>query len=393
MASVHRHRNSPYWYGSYPIAPGKWVLRSTKLKDRKKAEALVQSYHDTARGTLTMLQAQKQISEIYANLNTGEKLPSSTIGGYLDKFLDRKKAEVSPSTLEAYESTFRFFKQFLGPRAGLDIKLLTRDDVVKFRQDRIDKTSPSTARQTIKKLNVALHEAKMEGMILSHLGEGLTRIKFDPKAVKTRDFTPEELRKIDQVIDDPEWKGMFVFGLYTGQRIKDVAKAEWANVNFKEGFIRLFISKKKVEQRKFLAPPLKAHLELMKKTAKTPYLFPRAFKMVEKTDRSNVLSNQFKVFLARAGIVDKDSTSHKKKAHGRSARRNRSGVGFHSLRHGATSVLKQAGVPHAVAQEIVGHDSKQVSQHYTHIGDDAIRDALKNLPDLLSAKPKKRAKK
>jgi hypothetical protein len=42
--------------------------------------------------------------------------------------------------------------------------------------------------------------------------------------------------------------------------------------------------------------------------------------------------------------------------------------------------------------EIVGHDSKQVSQHYTHIGDDAIRDALKNFPDLLG-KPTKKAKK
>jgi len=340
-----------------------------------------------------MIQAQKQISEIYANMNTGEKLPSSSIGGYLDKFLEQKKAEVSSSTLEAYEATFRFFKQFLGPRAGLDIKLLTRDDVVKFRQDRMNKTSPATARQSIKKLNVAIHEAQMEGLILSHVGDGLTRIKYDPKAVKTRAFTTEELRKIDQVIDDPEWKGMLAFGLYTGQRIKDVAKAEWANVNFKEGFIRLFISKKKVEQKKFLAPPLQAHLELMKKKATTPYLFPRAFGMVKKKDRSAVLSNQFKVFLAKAGIAEKESISHKKKAQGRSAKRNRSGVGFHSLRHGATSLLKEIGVPHAVAQEIVGHDSKQVSQHYTHIGDDAHRDALKNFPDLLLVKPKKKAKK
>jgi integrase len=148
-----------------------------------------------------------------------------------------------------------------------------------------------------------------------------------------------------------------------------------------------------VEQKKFLAPPLKAHLELMKRTATTPYLFPKAYEMVKKKDRSAVLSNQFAVFLVKAGILDKTHTSHKKKAQGRSAKRNRSGVGFHSLRHGATSLLKQIGVGHAVAQEIVGHDSKQVSQHYTHIGDDAIRDALKNFPDLLSVKPKKKAKK
>jgi site-specific recombinase XerD len=37
-----------------------------------------------------------------------------------------------------------------------------------------------------------------------------------------------------------------------------------------------------------------------------------------------------------------------------------------------------------VAQEIVGHDSKQISQHYTHIGDEAIRASLDKIPNLLA---------
>ena len=392
MASVHKRPNSPFWWGRYPVGNGKWVFRSTKLKERKKALELVQKYHDTARMNVTMLQAQHQIQEIYSNLNLGEKLPSDSIGGFLDKWVQRKKAEVSPSTLDAYLTTFDQFKRFLGPRAGLDIKLLTRQDVANFRQDRMDKVSPSTARQGIKKLNVALNEARREGLVLANVGEGLTRVRRDTEAVETREFTPEELRKLDQVIQDPEWRGMFLFGLYTGLRLKDVAKAEWDKVEWKEGLINLWIHKRNHWKRKILAPPLLEHLKLMKKTAKGNAIFPKAFRYVERKDRSNVLSNQFKVFLVKAGILEKSEISHKSKGKGRSARRTRSGVGFHSFRHGVTGILKRAGVSQAVAMEIVGHDSKAVSQQYTHISEDHIRQSLANLTNVLG-KPAKKGKK
>lgn len=396
MASVHKRTRSPYWWGRYPVGNGKWVFRSTKLTDRKKALELVNKYHENARGNLTMLQAQRQIEEIYSTLNVGEKLPSASVGGYLDKWIQRKKAEVSPSTLEAYSTTFDQFKKFLGPRAGIDIKLLTRDDVIGFRQARIERTSHSTARQAIKKLNVALNEARREGLVLANVGEGLTKLKRDSDKVETRPFTQEELQRINGVIDDPEWRGMVMFGLYTGQRLKDVAKAEWSNVDFKQGFIRLFIHKRRSIgnewQRKFLAPPLLEHLKEMKKTAKGNAIFPRASDFVTRKDRSNILSNQFKVFLVKAGILEKSVMSHKSKGKGRSARRKREEVGFHSFRHNATSILKGAGVPHATAQEIVGHDSKQVSQNYTHVGDEEIRVALSKMPNVF-AKPTKPAKK
>ncbi|NDC00267.1 MAG: hypothetical protein EBZ83_02450, partial [Verrucomicrobia bacterium] len=377
MASIHKRPRSPFWWGHYPVGGGKWVFRSTKLTDRNKALALVNRYQEMAHGNMAQAQAQKQISEIWSNIGNGEALPTASIGGYLDKWVQRKKAEVAPSTLEAYVTVFDQLKKFLGPRAGLDLKLLTRDDLIRFRQDRIDRTSVSTARHAVKKLNVALNDARRDGLILQNVGEALTRLRRDPEAVETRAFTAEELRKIDQAIDDPEWRGMFMFGLYTGQRLKDVACAEWGKVDFDQQLISLKIHKKGGRwERKFLAPPLLEHLRTMKKTARAGHIFPRAFDYIRRKDRSNVLSNQFKTFLVGAGIVDKAEMSHKSKGLGRSCKRKRTGVGFHSLRHGATSLLKGLGVPHAVAQEIVGHDSAQVSQHYTHVGDQQIRDSL-----------------
>jgi integrase len=50
------------------------------------------------------------------------------------------------------------------------------------------------------------------------------------------------------------------------------------------------------------------------------------------------------------------------------------------LRQIAASLLKDAGIPQAAVMELVGHDSKQMSAHYTHVGRQADLD-----PDRLSA--------
>jgi integrase len=41
-------------------------------------------------------------------------------------------------------------------------------------------------------------------------------------------------------------------------------------------------------------------------------------------------------------------------------------LSFHSLRHTAVSLLKDAGVPDAVVMALVGHESTAISQRYTH---------------------------
>jgi site-specific recombinase XerD len=44
-------------------------------------------------------------------------------------------------------------------------------------------------------------------------------------------------------------------------------------------------------------------------------------------------------------------------------------------------LLKEAGVPDAAIMALVGHDSVMMSQHYTHIGRDALERAANALPD------------
>ena len=47
-------------------------------------------------------------------------------------------------------------------------------------------------------------------------------------------------------------------------------------------------------------------------------------------------------------------------------------------------MLKEAGVPAAVVMELVGHDSPEISTHYTHIGREALAVATGKFPDPLA---------
>jgi integrase len=108
---------------------------------------------------------------------------------------------------------------------------------------------------------------------------------------------------------------------------------------------------------------------------------PRAFASIQRARGSvSTLSNQFGDLLARAGL--RTRVSHDADKQGRGARRTVSDLCFHSLRHSAVSMLKAAGIAESVVMELVGHDSVEVSRHYTHTGRDALRAAAEALPEL-----------
>jgi len=115
---------------------------------------------------------------------------------------------------------------------------------------------------------------------------------------------------------------------------------------------------------------------------------------VIKNGKAGTLSNQFTNILAAAGLIEARSHSveDETKRKGRDARRRPSEISFHSLRHTAVSLLKTAGVSDAVAQDLVGHESAEISRHYTHIEAPAKRAAIDKLPVLWQDLPKEENK-
>jgi len=172
-----------------------------------------------------------------------------------------------------------------------------------------------------------------------------------------------------------------LFGLYSGQRLGDIVSLTWDNIDIERNELRLRTRKTGKRLTIPIASPLRAHIDSLPVTDElgSP-IHPRAFAMMKRQGILGNVSNQFADLLAAAGLREK--LIHRRTGNGRSGRRASNDLSFHSLRHTAVSLLKDAGVPQAVVQELIGHDSKAMSALYTHVGQEALSKAVAALPEL-----------
>lgn len=378
MASLWKRSNSPYFVACFTTVEGRQLKRSTKTSDRRLALKLAHEFETAARQKRTARQVRKVIESLHRDL-TGEDLPSKTVEEYIADWLARKKPSTSHSTFLAYSGATKKLLAVLGGKAGQELSVITHSDLDGFRQNTFLNQHPTTVNHTIKIIRMIFKAAHEDGLIPENPAERLATVKKPPRAER-RPFKLEELRSVLSRAD-AEWQSLILFGLYTGQRLGDLARLTWANIDMKRATLALTTAKTGKRMSLPLATPLKRHLEsrLDEQGERTP-LHPRAFATVTNTKHASTLSRQFAELLAAAGL--RSPVSHSAVLKGRSSRRISSELSFHCLRHTASTLLREAGVPDAVVMEYIGHEDPQMSQHYTHVGAEALASAAARLPDL-----------
>jgi integrase len=164
--------------------------------------------------------------------------------------------------------------------------------------------------------------------------------------------------------------------------LKDIARLTWQNVDAEKNELRFVSAKTNRRMHLPLAKPLVNQLEhLPSGDEPSQPLFPAAYQIATKPKEDSRLSQQFYEILFAAGLV-KIEQGRKETGEGHKKRRRVNEISFHSLRHTANSLLKNAGVPDAVVMDLIGHDSDQSSERYTHIDQQAKRRALTKIPDI-----------
>jgi len=380
MASIHRHPNSRFWYCTIGI-PGRGQLqRTTKQTDRRRAIEFAQKLENAARGNaLTEIQARKVLSEIYAIRNPGETLPGSKARDFFKSWVANKICETAPTTGDKYSRAIDSFIESLGSRAEVDISAITARDIVKFRDKLATHLSASTANLAVKIVRMALKDATADCLVSANVALGVRPVKSAEENAQRRPFTLPEIKRLLRAARS-EWRGLILFGLYTGQRLGDIARLTWQNIDLSRAELALVTRKTKRRVQIPIAAPLQAFLLQMSVSdnPKQP-LFSKAFA----TKRVSTLSNQFYAILAEAGLVE--ARTHASGGKGRSSRRVFNELSFHALRHTATSLMKNAGVSPAIVQDIIGHQSPAISAHYTRIEESTKRLAVDALPDVTSS--------
>jgi integrase len=386
MASLRRKPNSRFWIACFTDQNSAQRQVSTKELNRAKAQKIAEKFETTYRIKLTEAQARKVVSDIYEEIR-GDKLYHATTRAFLSGWLESKKTETAAGTHKRYENAVDKLLAFLGDRADRDIAYVDKKDLVTLRDTTATGLSPSTANTDLKILRIAFGQAVNDGLRLDNPAKAVKALKSrrEPGEPERRPFTEAELKQLFTVLSG-EWRGITLTGLYTGQRLGDIALLPWKAVDFEQRCITFHPQKTETAKGRRtvivpIAEPLLAWLKEANKHAKTGPVFPTASQeKIDSDGESRRQSAQFHALLVKAGLATK--RSKKNTGRGHSVKRTVSELSFHSLRHTTTSMLKKAGVPEAVVRDIIGHESALVSRGYTHIDEAAKRRAVQKLPDI-----------
>jgi integrase len=379
MASVWRHPKSQYWTACFRDPHGKQRRITTKETNRKRALKLAQQYEEATRVKRTLRQAQAVLDRLHEEFS-GLRVQRQSFDEYAKELLKAKKPEIAPSTLAFYQTSVDKFSAFLGEKRGGLLSEIAKPDIIGFRNDLASKVGAKTVNHHIKALKMVFRRARRDGVLAEDPAEFVDPVKRAQPKEKKRPFTLDELRDLIAAAD-PEWRSMVIFGLYTGQRLADLATLRWNQIDLPHNELRLVTRKTGRTLLLPIAPPLRRHIGCLPiPKDKSKPIHPHACVIVERNKKSGLLSNQFADLLASAGLRVKKS--HHSKNKGRAALRPVEPLSFHSLRRTATTLLHEAGVPAAVAQALIGHDSAAMHDLYVSVGRPALENAAASLPSI-----------
>lgn len=379
MASIHRQTGKPNWFCAYTDQTGTPRFKSTQTPNRKQAEkicgAIQKAVNDARYGELTADRARAIVESVVSDIAraSGVTMSRQTVADFFNGWINAKGA--SESTLIRYRGIVREFLKHLGKKADGSLQSLTDTDIQTFRDKLAANSSTGNVNTYLKVIRTALSLAVKKNLLTRSPAIGVDKLDQHDKHQRLP-FSIPALKKILEVASD-EWRTMIFNGLYTGLRLSDCANLTAANLDLLKAEYTL--TEKKTGKTRIIeiAKPLLRHLEELD-LGDDPAA-PLCPNLYGKTQ--GWLSNQFYDLLSSVGLVP--VRNHQSKKKGRDVRRTQSALTFHSLRHTATSLLKNAGVSDSIARDIIGHESVAVSRQYTHIETGTRRAALDKMPDIV----------
>ena len=388
MASIFKRPRSPYFFCSFRSGDGRWLKKSTKQTDKKKALATCVAWEAAAtsasKKALTTAQARRVFNELLEQ-SGDEPLESFTIGDWMAEWLTTKKASHAPATWERYRKPVEDFVAHLGTRATLPLRAATSKDIRKFRDaQRAAGRAAATVNFSHKALASAFEAAKRQAFIEANPCHAVDYLPTHDEKVEKGTFSEKDVSALVQAAKDSrDWQGVILLGYYTGLRLADCLSLKWVSVDFQAKVLKV-TPRKTARTGKKLEIPMSPDIEefLMEHPVgkrDTDPVFPSLSKLSIGGNRG--ASRLFQRIMQDAGLASgtlRDAAGDSGRA---VAERS-----FHSLRHSYITALSKAGVAVEVRQKLVGHSTAEQNLHYTHAELSALRTAVESLPRISTTK-------
>jgi len=381
VASIHRRHKSPYWVCEYRSADGRWLKKSTKLRDKKSALdwcVTLQGAEDLiSRGSASESQMRQIIAESASRIS-GRDIGMPTVREWLQQWLDAKAGANAETTLKKYKQAVDDFLAFLGSKADGRLESVTQRDVIDFRLSlRNDGKSPSTVNQLIAKIvSAPFRQAFTQGLLRHNPTAGLPKLA-DAGKKRKQAFSHEQVKLLLGVTDG-DWHGAILAGYTTAMRLGDVTNLQEEQIDYDNDVIAFHQGKTQETDEDAtvigLHPDFRAWLESRRIRALSGPVFPSLAGRA--SSGKSGLSMKFGRIMAKADIVS--TVIREKSGKGRSVH----ALSFHSFRHSAASAVFKGKVIEQAQKAVTGHKRGQTLKIYTHVDLEAVKAATSMIPRL-----------
>ena len=363
---------------------GKRYTQNTHTKDKAEAAAMLATLtepfrlKDTAARLAVM---QCRIDGVNGRLAEIERTaPALKIADAWAAYLrapDRGK--LSDEREAMFKTRFRHFADFMARRYpdADELRKVTREHVAAF-METLSQYAPDTANSHIRICRdvwrkLADHpKAKLNGESV------WDKVKlFRGLCATRRALSQEELARVCGHVEG-EMRLLFAVGIYTGLRLGDCALLTWESIDMERRIISL-VPRKTAHASGLnviipLHPSLSAMIDETPTDARRGYLMPDTARVYNANAQN--LTKKIQQAFKDCGIRTTEPPPD-----GR-GKRARVIVGFHSLRHTFVSMAANAGAPLALVQSIVGHTNAEMTRHYFHASEAALKSAVALLPNV-----------
>lgn len=339
-------------------------------------------------------QMRKEITKLHLKY-LGSEAPQMSVKAFCEHWLKLRKGEVGPDSKFLYELTIERFLKHIESKAEGDMFKVTKADIVTFRDDQVQCSSPATANLKLKVLRMIFRTAHEDGWIPENpcVGVKTARRPAHDGQSERRAFSIEELQRILEACPDDEWRDMVIRTYYTGQRLRDIALMLREQEDLVTSTVSFLTGKTRT---RVILPMHPSYVDyvLTRDSGDDPKepLHPKAYASVMgrikagKAAATVTISGQFGRILATAGLREKKNHKKAEGGQGRSGPRKKHDLVFHSARHSFVSHLAGAGVTKSVVMDMVGHGNAQVNAAYTHFESSTKLEAIQKLPDITTRK-------
>jgi len=274
-------------------------------------------------------------------LKEGTKVPFSQ---FTHEYLDWVKNNRSEETFTKARHVLNRFREVVG---DLYLTAITKRHIDEYVNHLLNcRLSKVTVNVHIRTLKAALSKAVEWEYLKENPMRGYKQLKVQQKP--PRFLLPQDIAKVEEVIDKEEWLFIFRFLIYTGMRIGEAVRLRWEDIDLERGLIAVRKSKNFQSRVVPIHPNLKQ--ELLNR-------YPAVGKVVPYG--RDYIEHKLKEYFRKAGFPE---------------------LRVHDLRHTFASLMVMSGVDLKTVQELLGHTSYKTTEIYAHLAPAHLQEAIKKLP-------------